>query len=100
MPSSRIFVVWVWHHTPNCAEMSRLTSRALDPLPGLKLRGQVWLHPLICVWSRRYFAQHKFLRAAAPQLHGLLAESMRRGLSPEARRQMIQTLRGQPGIFL
>ena len=24
------FVIWVWKHTPSCAEMSRLTSRALE----------------------------------------------------------------------
>ena len=24
------FVVWVWNHTPTCAEMSRLTSRSFE----------------------------------------------------------------------
>jgi hypothetical protein len=74
------FVVWVWNHTPSCAEMSRLASRSLEqPLPP-----QTWhrmkLHHLICV----YFKQLKFLHAAAPQFDMALTEL------PRAARSMMR----------
>jgi hypothetical protein len=44
------FVVWVWNHTPTCAEMSRLTSRALEHPLTFKARAKMRLHFVICAW--------------------------------------------------
>ncbi len=46
------FVVWVWNHTPTCAEMSRLTSRALEQPLTFKTRAKMRLHFVICAWCR------------------------------------------------
>lgn len=87
------WVVWVWNHTPDCAEMSRLASQSLErPLPpGLRLRMR--LHHLICVWCQRYSRQLKFLHRAAPRLNGGAENSPGQGLSPEAKRRIAQRLR-------
>ena len=74
------FVVWVWNHTPGCAEMSRLTSRALEQPLALQVRLKMRLHFVICAWCRRYFEQINFLHATAPRLHQQLNAPMR-GLS-------------------
>ncbi len=47
------WMVWVWNHTPTCAEMSRLASLSLDQPPCLKVRIRMRLHCLICVWCGR-----------------------------------------------
>lgn len=86
------WVVWVWNHTPNCAEMSRLSSRSLDQPLSLKLRCQMWLHFLICAWCRRYFRQLNFLHAAASRFGKHDAILPDRGLSAEARRRIMQRL--------
>ena len=86
------FAVWVWHHTPNCSEMSRLASRSLDESLPLKLRVQMRLHHLICIWCKRYFRQLSYLHQAAPQLELKLPEPSGRSLSPEAQRRIVQQL--------
>ena len=86
------WVVWVWNHTPNCAEMSRLSSRSLEHPQSLKLRGQMWLHFLICTWCQRYFRQLNFLHEAASRFEEHFAALPDHGLSAEARRRIIQRL--------
>lgn len=78
------FVIWVWNHTPTCAEMSRLTSRALEQPLSFKLRFKMRLHFVICAWCRRYFEQINFLHEHAPRLN-LLEALPGRGLSGEAK---------------
>ena len=68
------WIVWVWNHTPTCAEMSRLASQSLEQPLSLKMRFKMWLHFLICVWCERYYKHLKFLHRAAPQF----AEQLRR----------------------
>ncbi len=68
-------IVWVWKHTPNCADMSRLASRSL-----------------ICVWCKRYFKQLTFLHEAAPHFAGHAGTLPGRGLSVEAKQRMVQCL--------
>jgi len=63
-----LWIVWVWNHTPNCAEMSRLASQSLEQPLSLKMRLKMWLHFLICVWCERYQKHLKFLHRAAPRL--------------------------------
>jgi len=82
------FVVWVWKHTPNCAEMSRLTSRALEQPLTLKMRMQMRLHFAICAWCRRYFEQINFLHNTAPKLGLQLGELPGRGLPLEAKERI------------
>ena len=86
------WVMWVWNHTPNCAEMSRLASQSLEnPLP-LGTRFKMRLHYLICVWCSRYLKHSKFLQAAAPQLDEHLSLLAARGLPAEAKQRIVQRL--------
>ena len=87
------WVVWVWNHTPNCAEMSRLASLSFEQTPSLALRFRMRLHHLICVWCQRYERQLKFLYRAAPHTHDDLDLLSAHGLSPEARQRLVQRLR-------
>jgi len=87
------WVVWVWNHTPNCAEMSRLASHSFEQPPSLALRLKMRLHHLICVWCQRYEKQLKFLHRAAPHTHDDLDLLSVRGLSTEARQRLVQRLR-------
>ena len=82
------FVLWVWNHTPSCAEMSRLTSRALEQPLTLKIRMKMRLHFVICAWCRRYFEQISFLHQSAPKLGMQLGELPGRGLPMEAKERI------------
>ena len=86
------WVVWVWNHTPNCAQMSRLASLSHEHPPSFALRLKMRLHHLICVWCQRYERQLRFLRRAAPYAHDDLDALPARGLSPEARQRLLQRL--------
>ena len=85
------FVVWVWNHTPTCAEMSRLTSRALEQPLTIKTRMKMRLHFVICAWCRRYFEQINFLHHTAPRLE--LGELPGRGMSAEARQRILHRIK-------
>jgi hypothetical protein len=88
------WIVWVWNHTPNCAEMSRLASGSLEqPLP-LSTRLKMRLHYVICVWCKRYLKHLKFLHAAAPHLNEHAYAASGRSLSAEAKQRMVQRLQG------
>lgn len=87
------FVVWVWNHTPTCAEMSRFTSRALEQPLSLKMRMKMRLHFVICAWCRRYFEQINFLHQSAPKLGLELGELPGRGMSVEAKQRILQRVR-------
>ncbi|HEX5220500.1 MAG TPA: hypothetical protein VFZ59_13095 [Verrucomicrobiae bacterium] len=82
------FVVWVWNHTPTCAEMSRLTSRALEQPLSLRMRVKMRLHFVICAWCRRYFEQLNFLHEHAPRLGVQFETAAVRGLSPDAKQRI------------
>jgi len=87
------WVVWVWNHTPNCAEMSRLTSLLFEQPPSLKLRLKMRLHYLICVWCERYAKHLKFLHRAAPRLQEQAAGVSHRTMSEESKQRMAARLR-------
>lgn len=87
------WVVWVWNHTPNCAEMSRLASFSFERPPPLALRIKMRLHHLICVWCQRYERQLKFLHRVAPKLQEEVETASQRGLSEGAKRRMVDRLR-------
>ena len=86
------WVVWVWNHTPNCAEMSRLASRSLDQPLSLRLWLKMRLHYIICSWCKRYFKQLTFLHEAAPHFQRHAGNLLSRGLSAEARQRILQRL--------
>lgn len=86
------FVVWVWNHTPSCAEMSRLTSRALEQPLTLKMRMKMRLHFVICAWCRRYFEQINFLHTTAPKLELQMSTLPARGMSAEAKQRILQRI--------
>jgi hypothetical protein len=86
------WVVWVWNHTPNCAEMSRLASQSWDhPLPW-STRFRMRLHYLICVWCKRYFKQLQFLHEAEGHFEEHAGNLPSRGLSTEARQRILKQL--------
>ena len=87
------WLVWVWNHTPNCADMSRLASQSLEQRLPLGTRLRMRLHYVICVWCQRYFKQLRFLHEAAPHFDEHAGIFPRRGLSVEARRRIVQRLR-------
>jgi hypothetical protein len=91
------WVVWVWNHTPNCAEMSRLTSLSFERPPSFRLRARMWLHHFICVWCKRYSQQLKFLHRAAPGMMEIVEHAPSRSLSDEAKRRIVQHLREEEG---
>ena len=88
----RACVGWIWEHTPNCAEMSRLASQTLEgPIP-LQIWFKMKLHYVICVWCKRYSKHLNFLHEAAPHLDehsGLLSN---RTLSAAAKQRIVQRL--------
>jgi len=86
------WAVWIWNHTPNCAEMSRLASQSFERSLPLGTRLKMRLHYLICVWCSRYLKHLTFLHAAARRLNGHLNLPAARGLSVEASRRMVQRL--------
>ena len=86
------WVVWVWNHTPNCAEMSRLASLSFEQTPTLRVRLEMWLHYLICVWCERCAKHLKFLRHAAPRLQQQAGVSNRK-MSEESKQRMAARLR-------
>jgi hypothetical protein len=87
------WIVWVWNHTPNCAEMSRLASLSLEQPPSFGLRLKMRLHHLICVWCWRYERQLKFLRRLAPKMQEEVATTSKQKLSEESKQRMIERLR-------
>jgi hypothetical protein len=89
------FVQWVWNHTPNCAEMSRLASHSFEGSISIQTRLRMWLHYFICTWCKRYATHLIFLRAAAPRLNEHMDESIPRRLSVEARQRILQKLQSE-----
>jgi hypothetical protein len=86
------WVLWVWNHTPNCAEMSKLASQALDRKLPWNLRLKMRLHVLICCWCRRYSKHLRFLRKAAPRLDERFGELPSRELSARARQRILRQI--------
>ena len=84
-------VVWVWNHTPTCAEMSRLASRALEQPLTIRTRLTIRLHFVICEWCQRYFDQISFLHHHARCLE--LGELPGRGMSAEAKQRILQRIK-------
>jgi hypothetical protein len=88
----RACVTWIWEHTPNCTEMSRLASQSLDgPLP-LRMWLRMKLHYVICVWCKRYVKHLKFLHAAAPHFDDRADLLSNRTLSAAAKQRIVQRL--------
>jgi hypothetical protein len=85
--------VWVWKHTPNCAEMSRLASQSLEQPHSFRRRLEMRLHFLICVWCERYSQHLKFLHRAGSHADHHIKELPGRGLSVEASQRIVQHLK-------
>jgi hypothetical protein len=86
------WITWVWKHTPDCAEMARLSSRRLDaPLP-LATRLRMRLHFLICVWCHRYLKQLECLHQHAHGVQEHVPEFTRHGLSAVAKQRIVEQL--------
>jgi len=86
------WLVWVWNHTPNCAEMSRLASMSLDQPVSVKVRLKMRLHSLMCVWCERYSKHVRTLHRVAPQLPNQLDLVTDRHLSDQAKQRMKKSL--------
>ena len=81
--------------SPNCKQVTRLQSEALDhELPTLQRAG-LRVHVLFCRWCRRYGKQIHFLRDAAHEHPDELVEPVSQKLSNEARERIKQRLRSE-----
>jgi hypothetical protein len=80
---------------PNCREVTRLQSEALDKKLPFSKRVGLRLHLLVCSWCRRYGKQIRFLREAMHDHPEELCEASSQSLSPEARERMKRALHGQ-----
>src|SRR5436853_4591767 len=89
------FVAWVWNHTPNCAEISRLESRSFETSLPIQTRIRMCLHYLICVWCKRYARHLTYLHAIAPRLNEHAENFTSRGLSVEAKHRIVQSLQNE-----
>ena len=78
--------------TPNCPEISRLTSASLDRPLTWRERIGVRAHHLICSWCRRYQHQLRFLRSAARGMEQGIGSRPPHTLSPEARERLKRRL--------
>src|SRR5262245_12888673 len=87
------WVRWVWNHTPDCAQMSRLASQSIDRSIPLRIWLKMRLHYLICVWCQRYLKQLRFLHASAPSFDEHAGLLLNPTLSPAAKRRIIQRVR-------
>jgi len=77
--------------SPNCREVSRLQSEALDHSLSAPKRAGVRMHLLLCRWCRRYGKQVRFLRETVREHPDEAIEGQT--LSPEARERLKQSLR-------
>src|SRR5262245_15624594 len=77
--------------SPNCREVSRLQSEALDHSLSAAKRAGLRMHLLLCRWCRRYGKQVRFLREAVREHPDELNEGQT--LSPQARERLKQSLR-------
>jgi hypothetical protein len=77
---------------PNCRQVTRLQSDALDEPLSLPKRIGLRFHLLLCKWCRRYGKQIRFLRDAAHEHADELTEAASRRLSPEARERLKRSL--------
>jgi hypothetical protein len=91
------WIVWVWSHTPTCAEMARLTSLTLERPPSFSMRVGMWLHRLICVWCERYRKHIEFLHRAAPRSPDHFDDHSHRPLSEVAKKRMVEKLHEAAG---
>src|SRR5271157_3539305 len=55
----------VWRMTPNCMEVTRLTSQERDRVLPLGTQLKLGLHRRFCRWCARYAKQLKFLHEAS-----------------------------------
>ena len=86
-------VEWVWNHSPNCAEMSRLASKSFEAPISLTTRMAMRLHFLICVWCKRYAQQLQIIHKCSPHLGNHLDATSTRPLSTESKERMKRSLR-------
>lgn len=78
---------------PSCAEVSRLSSRAMDEKLALRKRIPLRLHLLVCVWCRRNAHQLQLLRRLSRSPAPPAGDTER--LSPEARERIAGALAGE-----
>ena len=89
----KLWVVWVWQHTPRCTEILRLASQSLEQPLSFRTRLKMRLHFLICVWCERYDKQLKFLHRACSHASHQDETLPGRGLSAEARQRIVERLK-------
>jgi len=86
------WVTWVWRHTPNCAEMARLSSQRLEQALPLGTRLRMRLHCLICAWCHRYLQHLELMHQHLHHADEHAAASAKRGLSCEAKQRIVHQL--------
>lgn len=81
--------------TPNCPEVSRLSSASLDRPLTWRERIAMRAHFLICSWCRRYQQQLRFLRSAVRSVEQGGEAQPPHTLPPAARDKLKQRLKAE-----
>ena len=82
----------VWRITPDCREVTRLTSEGRDRLLPLGTRLRLGLHRRFCKWCARYARQLDFLHKANHLFAAHVDQLSGPSLSTDAKSRMKRTL--------
>jgi hypothetical protein len=82
----------VWRMTPDCREVTRLSSEGLDRLLPLGTRLRLGLHRRFCKWCARYARQLDFLDKASHLFAAHVDQLSGPSLSIDAKSRLKRTL--------
>jgi hypothetical protein len=82
----------VWSITPDCREVTRLSSEGRDRLLPLGARLRLDLHRRFCKWCARYARQLDFLHRASHLFEAHMDQLNGPSLSTDAKSRMKRTL--------
>lgn len=82
----------VWRITPDCREVTRLTSEGRDRLLPLGARLRLGLHRRFCKWCARYARQLDFLHKANHLFTAHVDQRDGPSLNTDAKRRIKRTL--------
>lgn len=85
----------VWRITPDCREVTRLTSEERDHALPFSTRTRLSLHRMFCKYCARYARQLELLHKASQHLPEQLEKASTPVLSANAKSRLKQALREQ-----
>ncbi|MEZ0258725.1 MAG: hypothetical protein ACAI37_25825 [Chthoniobacter sp.] len=85
----------VWRITPDCREVTRLTSEERDHALPFGTRTRLYLHRVFCEYCARYAQQLEFLHQASQRLPEYLERNSTPDLSADAKSRLKRALQEQ-----